>query len=191
VWHGTEDATLSFNNFGEEIKMWTNVLGVSQTPTSTENNTPQSSWTRTRYADAAGTVQVEAVREQGQPHNLQIVADKAVQFLGLDVANTSIADGNRSVPGSGAFLRVSPEAGTNAFRIQATAPPGRLTLDVYTAGGIRIRNLTDGYGVSGTLDMLWNGELGNGSLAPEGIYLAVLKVNGMIVGHGRFAVMAR
>jgi hypothetical protein len=44
LWHGTADTTLNYVNFGEEIKQWTNVLGVSQTPTSTD--TPQSGWTR-------------------------------------------------------------------------------------------------------------------------------------------------
>src|SRR5579883_50780 len=36
VWHGTADTTLNYVNFGEEIKQWTNVLGVSQTPSSTD-----------------------------------------------------------------------------------------------------------------------------------------------------------
>jgi acetylxylan esterase len=79
LWHGTTDDTLNFHNFGEEIKQWTNVLGVSQTPTSTENNALQTGWIRTRY----GT-QVEAIQETGQPHNLQIVADQAIHFFGLD-----------------------------------------------------------------------------------------------------------
>lgn len=74
LWHGTNDDTLSFNNFAEAIKQWTNVAGVSQTATSTENNPfGQSGWVRTRY----GT-QVEAIREQGQPHNLQILADQGL-----------------------------------------------------------------------------------------------------------------
>ncbi|MBO0796779.1 MAG: PHB depolymerase family esterase, partial [Ktedonobacteraceae bacterium] len=47
LWHGTADTTLNYANFGEEIKQWTNVLGVSQTPSFTDS--PQSGWTRTRY----------------------------------------------------------------------------------------------------------------------------------------------
>lgn len=74
LWHGTNDDTLSFNNFAEAIKQWTNVAGVSQTATSTENNPfGQSGWVRTRYGS-----QVEAIREQGQPHNLQILADQGL-----------------------------------------------------------------------------------------------------------------
>jgi len=38
LWHGSVDTTVAFHNFGEAIKQWTNVLGVSETPTSTEND---------------------------------------------------------------------------------------------------------------------------------------------------------
>ncbi|MEU4770154.1 PHB depolymerase family esterase [Actinosynnema sp. NPDC023794] len=78
LWHGTEDDVLRFANFGEAIRQWTNVHGVSTTPTSTEYNTPRSTWTRTRYGS-----RVEAIREQGQPHNLQILADEVIRFFGI------------------------------------------------------------------------------------------------------------
>jgi acetylxylan esterase len=87
LWHGTVDATVAFHNFGEEIKEWTDVLGVSATPVSTENNALQSTWIRTRYADAAGVVQVEAIQETGQPHNLVINGAEAIHFFGLDGSN--------------------------------------------------------------------------------------------------------
>lgn len=79
LWHGTEDDVLRFANFGEAIEQWTNVHGVSTSPTSTEYNTPRSTWTRTRYGS-----RVEAIREQGQPHNLQILADEVIRFFGID-----------------------------------------------------------------------------------------------------------
>jgi hypothetical protein len=83
LWHGTADTTLFYANFGEEIKQWTNVLGVSQTPTSTD--TPQSGWTRTRY----GT-QVEAYSIAGVGHALPLtgMAALAVQFFGLNSTTT-------------------------------------------------------------------------------------------------------
>lgn len=84
LFHGTEDDTLSFANFDQAIKQWTNVLGVSETPSSTEANTPKSPYTRTRYRDANQIVRVEAIKEQGQPHNLEIMAAEAVHFFGLD-----------------------------------------------------------------------------------------------------------
>ncbi|HVW26111.1 MAG TPA: PHB depolymerase family esterase [Polyangiaceae bacterium] len=84
LWHGTADQTLDFHNFGEEIKEWTNVLGVSETPSTTEQNTPQSGFTRTRYKDGNGIAQVEGIVEQGATHNLTVLASEAAHFFGLD-----------------------------------------------------------------------------------------------------------
>jgi acetylxylan esterase len=83
LWHGTADTTLNYENLGEEIKQWTNVLGVSQTPSSTD--TPQPGWTRTRYDDSSGTVQVEAYSIAGAGHVLPEagMAAYAISFFGL------------------------------------------------------------------------------------------------------------
>ncbi len=84
LWHGTADTTLNYVNFGEEIKQWTNVLGVSQTPSSTD--TPQSGWTRTRYGGTGGNAQVEAYSIAGVGHSLPMsgMAALAIHFFGLD-----------------------------------------------------------------------------------------------------------
>ena len=84
LWHGTADGTLNYNNFGEEIKQWTNVLGVSQTPSSTD--TPVSGWTRTRYDNSAGVAEVEAYSIAGAGHVLPEsgMAAYAIHFFGLD-----------------------------------------------------------------------------------------------------------
>jgi len=49
VWHGTADNVLYYPNYGEEIKQWTNVFGVSQTPSTTSTNNPDSGYTKTTY----------------------------------------------------------------------------------------------------------------------------------------------
>src|SRR5215472_16475294 len=84
LWHGTADTTLNYVNFGEEIKQWTNVLGVNQTPTSTD--TPQSGWTRTRYDDGSGNAQVEGYSIAGAGHVLPEagMAAYAIGFFGLN-----------------------------------------------------------------------------------------------------------
>jgi poly(hydroxyalkanoate) depolymerase family esterase len=84
LWHGTADTTLNYNNFGEEIKQWTNVLGVSQTPSSTD--TPQSGWTHTRYGGTGGQPPVEAYSIAGVGHSLPMsgMAAQAIRFFGLD-----------------------------------------------------------------------------------------------------------
>ncbi|MEV0929305.1 PHB depolymerase family esterase [Streptomyces phaeochromogenes] len=84
VWHGTEDDVLRYPNFGEEIKQWTNVLGVSQTPAATDS--PQSGWTRTRYGATGDRAPVEAISLQGVGHNLYAygMAARVLTFFGLD-----------------------------------------------------------------------------------------------------------
>ena len=82
LWHGTDDTTLAYPNFGEEIKQWTNVQGVSQTPNSTDN--PQTTWTRTRYTNSAGAIVVEAISEQGVTHSIAYNEAEVLRFFGLD-----------------------------------------------------------------------------------------------------------
>ena len=120
LWHGTADTIVLFHNFGEEIKEWTNVLGVGETPTSTENNAIQSGWIRTRYVDGAGTVQVEAIQETGQPHNLVVDLADAIHFFGLD--------GSNPVPDAGTDAR-GDAGGTDAGSDAASGGRGG------TAGG--------------------------------------------------------
>jgi acetylxylan esterase len=82
LFHGTADQTLVFHNFGEEIKQWTNVLGVSQTPTTTDS--PQAGFTHTTYQNSAGVVEVDATSEQGVTHNIPIQESNTIHFFGLD-----------------------------------------------------------------------------------------------------------
>ncbi|GAB7044236.1 MULTISPECIES: extracellular catalytic domain type 1 short-chain-length polyhydroxyalkanoate depolymerase [Catenuloplanes] len=82
TWHGTNDEVLRYPNFGEQIKQWTNVLGVSQTPAYTD--TPQSGYTRTRYGGTGDRAPVEAISMSGVSHNLPVDAAAAIHFMGLD-----------------------------------------------------------------------------------------------------------
>lgn len=83
LWHGTADTLVPYQLLAEDIKQWTNVFGLSQTPTSTD--TPQQGWTRQRFADSAGTVDVEAISVAGAGHVLPQsgMAAYAIQFFGL------------------------------------------------------------------------------------------------------------
>ncbi|WP_433076658.1 extracellular catalytic domain type 1 short-chain-length polyhydroxyalkanoate depolymerase [Dactylosporangium sp. CA-052675] len=84
LWHGTTDTTLAYPNFGEEIKQWTNLHGLSQTPAFTDH--PQSSWTRTRYGNTGTQATVEGVSIAGVGHQLPLAGQLAyaISFLGLD-----------------------------------------------------------------------------------------------------------
>ena len=83
LWHGTLDTGLNYHNLGEEIKQWTNVLGVSQTPCFTDQ--PAANWTRTRYGATGTMAPVEANSIEGVGHALPLAGQTrlALEFLGL------------------------------------------------------------------------------------------------------------
>jgi poly(hydroxyalkanoate) depolymerase family esterase len=84
LWHGTADPLVPYQLLQEDIKQWTNVFGLSETPTSTDS--PSSGWNRSRFADSSGTVDVEADSIQGAGHQLPQtgMAASAIAFFGLD-----------------------------------------------------------------------------------------------------------
>lgn len=84
LWHGTADPLVPYQLQREAVDQWTNVFGLSQTPTSTDQ--PQPGWTRDRFADSSGTAQVEAISVQGAGHSLPMsgMAAAAVSFFGID-----------------------------------------------------------------------------------------------------------
>jgi poly(hydroxyalkanoate) depolymerase family esterase len=100
LWHGTNDQTLYYQNFGEEIKQWTNVLGVGQTPVLTDH--PQASWTRTRYGSTATTAPVEAISIAGGTHDVLVggMAQATIAFFGLNGTAPGSPSASPSVPPS-------------------------------------------------------------------------------------------
>ncbi|GIJ24422.1 extracellular catalytic domain type 1 short-chain-length polyhydroxyalkanoate depolymerase [Micromonospora lutea] len=98
LWHGTNDTLVPFSLLQEAVEQWTNVFGLSQTPTSTD--TPQSNWNRRRFADTSGTVQVEAYSIQGAGHSLPSsgMAASAIQFFGLTNPNPTTPPPNPTTP---------------------------------------------------------------------------------------------
>src|SRR2546423_987148 len=82
LWHGTAGSILFYPNFGEEIKQWTNVHHLSQTPIFTDH--PQPTWTRTFYGHGFGSIDVEAISEDGITHNIQIQESATLHFFRLD-----------------------------------------------------------------------------------------------------------
>ncbi len=85
LWHGTQDDVLRYPNFGEEIKQWTNLHGLGQTPAATDS--PRDGWTRTRYGGTGDQAPVEAISLRGVDHNLYrygVMGPLAIAFFGLD-----------------------------------------------------------------------------------------------------------
>ncbi|GIM89962.1 extracellular catalytic domain type 1 short-chain-length polyhydroxyalkanoate depolymerase [Paractinoplanes toevensis] len=84
LWHGTSDTLVPYSLLQEEIEQWTDVFGLSQTPTSSD--TPQSGWNRRRYGD-----NIEAYSIQGAGHSLpgSGMAAYAIGFFGLTGGTTT------------------------------------------------------------------------------------------------------
>ncbi|HUN33992.1 MAG TPA: PHB depolymerase family esterase [Trebonia sp.] len=133
VWHGTADTTLNYNNFGQEILQWTNVLGVSSTPTTT--STPQSGWTQTTYGGSGATPPVEGISIAGAGHVLPIEGEgmeaDAIAFMGLNTTTTSGNTVTVTSPGS-----QSSTAGTaTSVQVHASDSASGQTL-AYSASGL-------------------------------------------------------
>lgn len=86
LFHGTADMTLRYSMLAAEVAQWTNVLGLSDMPTSTEQNVPKQNWTRTNYADDSGTVMLQVSVGQGVGHDITShnLWTDIVAFFGLD-----------------------------------------------------------------------------------------------------------
>ena len=89
LFHGDSDPTINYKNFGEAIKQWTNVLGLSTSPTSTTTGltlgTHQA--TRQQWKNSCGYVVLDAFTSIGGDHgpsDALFDATYVVPFLGLD-----------------------------------------------------------------------------------------------------------
>lgn len=81
VWHGTADNVVNPQSFTEQTKQWTNVLGLSSSPASTNGNTPKSPWTRYTY----GSGQLQTFSGNGIGHGIPDPGTEAtaLDFFGL------------------------------------------------------------------------------------------------------------
>jgi poly(hydroxyalkanoate) depolymerase family esterase len=120
LWHGTSDTLVPYSLLQEEIEQWTNVFGLSQTPTSADS--PQSGWNRRRYADSSGTVQVEAYSIQGAGHSLPAtgMAAYAISFFGLTGGATPPTTPASTPPSTPPSSPPSSPPATGACRVAAT-----------------------------------------------------------------------
>ncbi|MFJ9152447.1 PHB depolymerase family esterase [Streptomyces sp. NPDC102270] len=170
VWHGTEDDVLRYPNFGEEIKQWTNVLGVGQTPAATDS--PVSGWTRTRYGATGDRAPVEAISLQGVGHNLYSwgMADRALTFFGLNTGGP--APEPQPQPGA---CKVT--ATTNAWNTGLTASVTVTNTGTTTVTGWKLaftlpagQTITNGWGATYTPSsgaVTATNATYNGTLAPN------------------------
>jgi acetylxylan esterase len=195
IWHGTNDTTLQYPNFGEQIKQWTNVFGLSQTPTMTD--TPQSGWTRTRYGGTGTMPPVEAISIANTGHNLPLAgqAAMAIAFLGLNTTPPTTTTTTTSRPPTTTTTTTSRPPTTTT----TTGPPGACTatyrlvnpwtggfqaeVTVRNNGSAQIGSWTVALGLGGgqTIVNLWNG-VNTGTTGAVTVRNA--PYNGTIPGNG-------
>lgn len=103
LFHGDADGTIDYKNHTEAIKEWTDVLGLSTDPTSTETVTVGSHQaTRQRWENECGYVVLDAFTSMGGDHGPSDAifdASFVVPFLGLD--NTDATDPEIRACGAG------------------------------------------------------------------------------------------
>jgi poly(hydroxyalkanoate) depolymerase family esterase len=94
LWVGTADTTISPNNLGQAVLEWTNVLGLSATPTSTD--TPETGYTGQLWNNSCGLTVLEAWTLQGGGHApvpTTMNAGAIIAFFGLDESGPDPAAG--------------------------------------------------------------------------------------------------
>jgi poly(hydroxyalkanoate) depolymerase family esterase len=99
LWHGTNDATIDYNNFLESIEQWTNVLGLSAIPTATDM--PRAGFTRQRWSNDCGFTVLEAWSQEGGTHAMQTDASAILGFLGVEAVGADPEDAACGQGGAG------------------------------------------------------------------------------------------
>ncbi|KAF2743996.1 carbohydrate esterase family 1 protein [Sporormia fimetaria CBS 119925] len=78
TWHGTADSLVTYPNFGEQLKQWSGLLGV--TFTRNQTNTPQNGYTKVIYGDGTKLVGYSA---QGVGHVVPTHEQDDMAWFGL------------------------------------------------------------------------------------------------------------
>lgn len=112
-WHGTADTTLYAQNFWEEIKQWTNVFGVSATPTANVTNSPLNGYSRASFGP-----NVQGILAQGVGHTVPEQENDVMAWFGLSSLTPGGTVSSTTAAGS------STVASTSAVGTTTTpAPP--------------------------------------------------------------------
>jgi acetylxylan esterase len=86
-WHGATDTTLNFKNVAEDIKEWTNLLALTETPTGTEQNTPKSGTTHQFWKNSCYTV-YETFVLANTGHMVSLDGPTLAAYFGIDKAGS-------------------------------------------------------------------------------------------------------
>ncbi|KAG7284973.1 hypothetical protein NEMBOFW57_009591 [Staphylotrichum longicolle] len=122
IFHGTNDEVLSYVNHGEAIKEWTDVMGLSETPTSVVQNTPLSGWTKSVYGPSGW---LEAYSAAGVTHNIQNQEYTALALFQLNQTSGYFSWGQGSPcsaePSASSTSTVKPSSSSTTVKPSSTS----------------------------------------------------------------------
>src|SRR5690606_31288673 len=106
----------------EAIKQWTNVFGYSETPQSTQSNSPVNGWTRfvhslfsfilTHNPRSIYGPLFQAITAQGVSHNIPIQGNDVINWFQLNVANPTTPANPPTSSGGPSTTSVAPPTTT-------------------------------------------------------------------------------
>jgi acetylxylan esterase len=118
IFHGTLDDVVSYVNYGEAVKLWTNLAGIGDTPVSVVANTPVSGWTKSVYGP---TGWFEAYSAAGVTHNIQNQEDTVMGMFQLNLTTGYFSWGQGSPSGSTSTSTVKSTSTTSSTSTKATS----------------------------------------------------------------------
>ena len=107
LWHGSADTIINYANYTEAVEQWTNVLGLSATPTMTSTlSIGGHNYNRRQWKDSCGITVLDAFDEPNGPHgpDANMNGQYSLPFFNLDQTTFTPTD----PPGPAA--RVAPAA---------------------------------------------------------------------------------
>ena len=101
LYHGDADTTINYRNMNEAIEEWTNVLGLSMTPTSTDTGymAAIATFNRQFWKNSCGQTVIEAWTAPGANHSMTYEEAEMLKFFGLNAAG--VADPEMDCGGTG------------------------------------------------------------------------------------------
>jgi len=98
LWHGTSDTTISYKNLTEAVKEWTNLLALSDAPTTSDS---KFGGTHQLWKSQCGFGVFETFSVDGAGHDVKWDVNTAVNFLGLDQVGSADPEAAACTPTSG------------------------------------------------------------------------------------------
>ena len=140
LWHGTADTTINYKNFAESVKEWTNVLSLSDAPTTTDT---KFGGTHRIWKNKCGFGVLETVAVDGAGHDVKWDVTAASQFLGLDAVVSADPEAAACPPtgggAGGGGNATAGSAGVGGFSGQGsggTGGKGNAGTSGSTSGGV-------------------------------------------------------